>query len=73
MKISAGSISSDGSYEVSLEPEEYETFQKASLVALDIPWDLGSARIRDLEILGFQIITSRGNWKAVIRRADSSE
>lgn len=73
VKISAGSIYSDETYEVSLEPEEYETFQKASLVALQIPWDFESSRVKDMEIQGIQVITSKGTWRAVVRKVDNDE
>jgi hypothetical protein len=34
---------------VLLEPEEYEVLQKASVIALEIPWDLNSSRVRNLD------------------------
>jgi hypothetical protein len=34
---------------VLLEPEEYEVLQKASVITLEIPWDLNSSRVRNLD------------------------
>jgi hypothetical protein len=68
MKISVDAIYSDGTYRVSLEPEGYETFQRASLIALKIPRELNSSRVRDLDIQGIQVITSKGTWQAIVRK-----
>ena len=51
-------------------PEEYETFQRASVVALSIPWELNSSRVRDLEIQGIQVTTSKDVWQAVVEKVD---
>ena len=55
------------------DPEEYETFQKASLIALGIPWDRSSARVKDMEIQGIQVVTTKGVWQAFVEREDLDE
>jgi hypothetical protein len=47
MKISSDTIYSDNKLEVWLEPKEYEIFQRASMITLDIPWELG-VKVKDI-------------------------
>jgi hypothetical protein len=70
MKISVGPTYLDGTYKVSLEREEYETFQRAFVVTLSIPWELNSSRVRGIEIQGIQVVTSKGAWQAVVKKVD---